>query len=234
MIPYPQSSQPEALLEWAKKLAIELDNRSPDGTGGSELPSGTIQPFIGTVVPKGWLELKGQVLERAEYATLFGAIGTRFNTGGESGTEFRLPDARGRVMLHSDDAYGGEGTAVLSLANLPAVTLAVTDPGHTHAFSGAPHTHGVTDPGHSHTVTGSPLVDGGSNVSVGSGAGSTRMGSAGAIGTQTAVTNLTVNNATAGGSNANASTGISVQLEGGGQAVDLIPPFFGGKWIVRT
>lgn len=49
----------------------------------------------------------GAVLLRAgTYAALFAKIGTTFNTGGEGGTEFRIPDLRG-VFIRGQDAGRG-------------------------------------------------------------------------------------------------------------------------------
>lgn len=44
------------------------------------------------LVPDGWVEADGSVLVRAEHPDLFDAIGTTFNTGGETGAQFRLPN----------------------------------------------------------------------------------------------------------------------------------------------
>lgn len=61
-----------------------------------------------TLPPPGrWLPSDGQVLARAgTYAGLFAIIGTTYNTGGESGAQFRLPDLRG-VFIRGVDALRG-------------------------------------------------------------------------------------------------------------------------------
>lgn len=63
-------------------------------------PPGMIVEYGGTLgsAPNGWMSCNGSVLNRASYPDLFGAIGTRYNTGGETGTQFRIPTASGKVI----------------------------------------------------------------------------------------------------------------------------------------
>lgn len=66
----------------------------------------------------------GRVLDRTDYPSLFLAIGTAFNTGGESPSDFRIPNLVGRFPLavdggHALGAAGGAETVYLSVANLP-------------------------------------------------------------------------------------------------------------------
>jgi microcystin-dependent protein len=63
-----------------------------------------ITDFAGTVAPAGWLLCVGQTINRVTYAGLFTAIGTTYNVGGEAGTDFRLPDLRGRIAAGPDRA----------------------------------------------------------------------------------------------------------------------------------
>ena len=53
---------------------------------------GMVAFFAGTNTPAGWLKCDGSVVSRAAYANLFTFIGTAYNTGGEAGTDFRLPN----------------------------------------------------------------------------------------------------------------------------------------------
>lgn len=67
----------------------------------------------------GWLLCDGSVVSRTTYAALFTAISTTFNTGGEAGTDFRLPDMRQRFPLGADSTYtlgqrGGAATINIS------------------------------------------------------------------------------------------------------------------------
>ncbi|MCW5666464.1 MAG: tail fiber protein [Piscinibacter sp.] len=70
------------------------------------IPAGSINYFAMDVPPAGWLEARGQVISRTTYARLFAAIGTRFNSGGEGSTNFRLPDLRGYFLRGWDNTRG--------------------------------------------------------------------------------------------------------------------------------
>jgi len=87
----------------------------------SVFPPGMMMPYAGINTPEGWLRCEGQLLVRSEYAGLYGVVGTTFNTGGETGSQFRLPDLRGRVIAGVDAAgvrltstwYAGGNPALL-------------------------------------------------------------------------------------------------------------------------
>jgi microcystin-dependent protein len=90
-----------------------LDNVSSDiqtQVTANILPAGLILPFGGTSAPTGFLACQGQVLHRSYYAALFASIGTTWNTGNESPTEFRLPDLRG-AFLRGTGSHGTENMA---------------------------------------------------------------------------------------------------------------------------
>jgi microcystin-dependent protein len=87
----------------------------PAGAGAGpaqELPmSSVFQPgqvsiFAGATLPSGWLLCNGALLNRADYPSLFTAIGTAYNIGGEATTQFRVPDCRGRVIAMLDGGVG--------------------------------------------------------------------------------------------------------------------------------
>lgn len=73
---------------------------------GTSVPAGTVSAFAGSIAPAGYLECNGSVLARADYAPLFTAIGDAFNTGGETGAQFRLPDLRGEFVRGWDNGRG--------------------------------------------------------------------------------------------------------------------------------
>lgn len=92
------------------------------------IPAGVGMPFFGSVVPGGWLLCDGRVLNRVDYPALYGAIGTIHNVGGETSTEFRLPNMRGRSPVGYDPSQtefnargktGGEKTHTLTAAEMP-------------------------------------------------------------------------------------------------------------------
>lgn len=111
----------------------------------------------------GWLKCDGRLLERDDYPMLFGRIGTSF---GSSGTQFRLPDPRGRVLgvigagagltvRAMGDAVGTE-THTLTIAEMPAHKHGAADVSGNTNGSGVTdlsgnHTHSITDPGHNHS-----------------------------------------------------------------------------------
>lgn len=59
---------------------------------------GEYKLFAFKPAPTGWLQCLGQVVLQADYAELYAVIGGNFNTGGEAGNEFRLPDFGGRAI----------------------------------------------------------------------------------------------------------------------------------------
>lgn len=62
------------------------------------LPAGLILPFGNASAPTGFLACEGQVVSRSTYWDLFMAIGVTWNTGGETGAQFRIPDLRGAFL----------------------------------------------------------------------------------------------------------------------------------------
>ena len=79
--------------------------------------TGEIVPFAGPTAPAGALFCYGQVVSRTTYAGLFAVISTTFNTGGEAGTDFRLPDLRGRVAAGKDDMGGSSASRLNTIAS---------------------------------------------------------------------------------------------------------------------
>jgi microcystin-dependent protein len=80
-------------------------------------PAGSVIAFAGATAPSGWLLCNGTTVSRTTYAKLFTLIGTTYNTGGEAGTDFRLPNLLGRVPVGRDasqtefDTLGERGGA---------------------------------------------------------------------------------------------------------------------------
>ena len=133
-------------------LGVEWDVDVPHIGGPWLAPVGVPMPWCSTVVPVGWVFLQGAVLARASYPKLFAAYGTRFNTGGETTAQFRLPDLRGRIIAGIDNATErlpgldvigqvmGAATVVLTAAQLPNHTHSA---GTLTAVSAGAHTHNV-------------------------------------------------------------------------------------------
>lgn len=89
----------------------------------------------------GWLKCTGTTLSRAAYPKLFAVIGTRFNTGGESSLEFRLPDWRGMFPRCLDDGRGVDTGRTMDGVPQPSQNLA-------HGHSGSASSAGQ----HNHTL----------------------------------------------------------------------------------
>jgi len=96
-----------------------------------------MEPFIGEIktvgfnfAPVGWALCNGQTLAISQYTALFSLLGTTY--GGDGRTNFQLPDLQGRVPLNVGNGAGlpqyawgqkgGNATATLATANLPAHT----------------------------------------------------------------------------------------------------------------
>lgn len=116
------------------------------------VPTGAILPLGHDTVPVGWLLCDGSVKNRADYPNLFGVIGTNYNTGGETATQFRLPNLKGRVPVGKDTADTDFNT-VGKTGGFKDVTLTIPQmPSHTHIQNA--HNHSGGDYGHGHPVYG--------------------------------------------------------------------------------
>lgn len=73
----------------------------------STFPAGAKMEVYHNGIPEqGWLKANGALVLRASYPRLFAAIGTAWNTGGETSLQFRLPDHRGVAARGFDDGRG--------------------------------------------------------------------------------------------------------------------------------
>lgn len=101
---------------------------------GAELPVGTLLEGLWSAAPTGYLLLDGTVLVRATYPALFAILGTTYNTGGETGVQFRLPDFRGRVTAQK--TASGTFATLGGVTGAELVTLTAAQiPAHQHPFS---------------------------------------------------------------------------------------------------
>lgn len=115
----------------------QLFIRSGGISGGGFVYTGSVVDFAGSVVPTGYLACDGSAISRTQFAGLFAAIGTAWGAG-DGTTTFNLPNLQGAVTLgssgsHATGSTGGSEATTLSVANLPAHSHTVFDPGHLHS-----------------------------------------------------------------------------------------------------
>ncbi len=209
------------------QLLIALWKRTGDGPGDAIWVPGDIKQAASAGPQVGWLVCDGAAYSRTAFSDLYSAIGTTWGAG-DGSTTFNVPDFRNRTLIEVGSnplgTVGGSDTVSIAVTNLPAHNHPVSDPGHTHTFTGAPHTHTITDPGHVHHS----VVSASTNTA-GSAAGSVTAGD-----TDSATTGITINNATATGTNATATTGVTTQNTGSGTPFSILPPFAAVTVLIKT
>lgn len=109
-----------------KIINLDLSVPTSDGDGVSRsyllqvlsdiaaTPPASIVPYAGLTAPVGWLLCDGSTVSQTTFANLFAVIGTTYNTGGEPGGDFRLPDLRGRIPLGLDNMGTGGSAGVVT------------------------------------------------------------------------------------------------------------------------
>lgn len=96
---------------------------------------GQIQAFGFNFAPRGWALCDGQILDIASHTALFSLLGTTY--GGDGRTNFKLPDLRGRTMIHYGTGPGLPAYRIGQVAGTGEITLNVmTMPTHDHNFAG--------------------------------------------------------------------------------------------------
>lgn len=84
-----------------------------------------------TYAPENWANADGQMLQIAQYQSLFALYGTTY--GGDGQQTFALPDLRGRVPLHVGHGPGLPSYPQGSMGGTPSVVLEEDQmPPHTH------------------------------------------------------------------------------------------------------
>lgn len=105
-------------LEVASGKTLKVDKIESTSGGQPEggVPSGMIAPFAGSSAPAGWLLCDGTAynsVSSPEYAKLYSAIEN--NWGGSDGTDFKVPDLRGRFLKGIGPAGDGNGGVAIAL-----------------------------------------------------------------------------------------------------------------------
>lgn len=83
-------------------------------------PKGTILPFAGGTIPRGFLACNGAAVSRTTYAALFSAIGTTYGSG-DGSTTFNLPAVEDNRFLEFSSTRGTKKNA-----GLPDITGSMT------------------------------------------------------------------------------------------------------------
>lgn len=120
-----------------------------------------LAPYIGEIRMFGfpnpmprWLACDATVKEQAAYPELFAKIGTTWNTGGETPTQFRLPPFAGRALVGAGAGAGLTARVVATRWGVEAVVLTAAQSG----TNGNGQTGGEnTD--HVHYLSSNPLSD---------------------------------------------------------------------------
>lgn len=108
-------------------------------------PPASVIPYAGLTAPTGWFLCDGSTVSQTTFANLFAVIGTTYNTGGEPGGDFRLPDMRGRLPIGLDN-MGGPSAGIVTDAQADVLggTLGLED--HTLIEAELPlHSHQYDD-----------------------------------------------------------------------------------------
>ena len=208
----------------------------PTGVTSPGMPTGSITQFAGSTAPSGWLTCDGTAVSRTTFADLFAAIGTAYNIGGEAGTDFRLPNMKGRVPVGFDSGQtefdslgesGGAKTHTLTTAEMPSHTH--TQNSHNHTQDA--HGHSINDPTHSHgmqAMGSNPSDNTGTNGYVLTGASADTQGGFRSILANS--TGVTVNSNTA----TNQATTATNQNTGGGGAHNNLQPYIVLNYIIKA
>lgn len=129
---------------WRSDLRKDANFNDTQSILEALVPTGTLLDFAGETAPAGYLLQDGKSYSTTEYNRLFKVIGYKY---GGSGSNFNVPDSRGRTIVH---AGSGPGLTVRTLAAKEGAETIKLTTGQTEA-----HTHTQTPVGGSANVSGS-------------------------------------------------------------------------------
>lgn len=90
-----QPSMTDGLLKTANNLSELTATKATVRANLSvqaDIPVGTVMLWAGSTVPTEWAQCNGAEFSQTSYAALYTALGSTFNTGGESPSHFRVPN----------------------------------------------------------------------------------------------------------------------------------------------
>lgn len=95
------------------------------------LPAGSVIAWGGLTPPPGYLECHGGLTTQAIHPELYAAIGNQFNTGGEVGDQFRVPQLQGEFIRGWDNGRGVDPGRIQGAAGWQDHLIE----SHTHLFN---------------------------------------------------------------------------------------------------
>ncbi len=170
------------------------------------IPYGTIIQSAAINLPEGWINCDGTAILKTTYINLFNAIGYTYSTDfSGSDLSFNVPDLQGRIGV---GAGAGAGLTSRTLGDISGEETHVLTTGEMPS-----HNHGVTDPGHSHTWNyGTEGDDSGSGASN---------------------SEFTTIGGSVSGAVASATTGITTNNNGSGQAHNVMQPYVVLRYFIK-
>jgi microcystin-dependent protein len=115
-------------------IAIQGDFPPRTGDPPTSPFLGEVKWFAGNYAPAGWALCDGQLVDINQNNALFSILGTTY--GGDGRTNFALPDARGRSILHQGT---GSGLTLRRLGSAFGTEVETQTVGQMPS-----HTHGIT------------------------------------------------------------------------------------------
>lgn len=117
----PNDNSSYILLKAPDNLVGQHTVDIPSTGVAATLPAGMIVPYAGSTAPDGWLLCDGSAVSTTTYSNLYNVIGITY---GGSGSNFNLPDLRGRVPIgvspsHTLASSGGAETHTLTVEEIP-------------------------------------------------------------------------------------------------------------------
>lgn len=201
----------------------------------SSEPPGIVKEYGGDAAPEFHVLADGSVYPRdGVYAALFAVYGTKYNTGGETGSQFRVPDRRGRTAVGRHPSQtefdtlgktGGAKTHTLSGAEVPSHSHGGGTGGQSADHS---HTGGTDSQGlHQHQLDTNQIIPG----TLGGGGGSlVREGFVSSGGRITGASGAHSHAVSVGGASVDHAHGISP--DGGGGAHNNLQPYITMNFII--